>query len=121
VLEVDGDDEGEDNFLELGLSHIGDLHFTLNGVIGEPGAVDPGGVNLVTGNAEIVGENIVFSLHGTRNDFEDNETQTIGVNATLGFDFNGPFAAVVTEAVEGFDTESERVTGQLTLASCPST
>ena len=121
VLEVDGDDEGGNQILKLGLSHIGDLHFTLNGVISEAGAVDPSEVNLVTGNAEIVGESIVFSLHGTRNDVDNSETQRIGVNATLGFDFNGPFAAVVTEVVDGSDPAIDRVTGALTLASCPST
>jgi len=101
------------------LNHIGDNHYTVNGLLSEGGETDPEEVNLFSGNAEIVGENIVISLHGTHNNVEDSDTVSIGIYATLPFTtFSGPFAAIITES-SGDEADVFRVTGTLTIADCP--
>ncbi len=121
LVEVDDDEGGEDEFLQLGLNHIGDNHYTVNGLLSEGGETDPEEVNLFSGNAELVGENIVISLHGTKNIVEDNATQSISITTALPFtNFSGPFAAIITESVTGFDeADVFRITGTLTIADCP--
>lgn len=69
---VDDSQQGDENFIvKLAVVDEGDNHFTVSGIeISAQGAPSPNG-EVLHGNAEIVGDEAVFSISSTYNDAEE--------------------------------------------------
>ena len=118
---LDDETPEENSYLSLGLNHIGDNHFTANGLVTFPEAESSSDVSLFSGNAEVVGNVVVLSLFGTFNVEDEEETGSLSLNATIPLaNLNGTFALIETAHRRNPEESSiDSSTGTLTLIACP--
>ena len=115
----DSQQEEEDFIIKLAVTDLGDNHFTVNGIeLSAEGAPSSNG-EVLNGNAEVVGSEVVFSLSSAYNDSE--ETATIQYFVTISTaTLNGTYSGIAT-IYDKLDevTFTGYGTGSVTRVDCP--
>ncbi|MCB1671849.1 MAG: hypothetical protein R3F41_13360 [Gammaproteobacteria bacterium] len=123
---VNQEPEEDTQYLNLGISHVGDGHFSVNGLITRQSGI-PNNPMLLSGTAEQVGENVRISFHGAESTFgEDAETINIHAGAQVGPPlFNGVVGVNVYYYSRVNVTDPQPIIesqfGFLVFSECPAT